>query len=326
MKKITIYTLLLAAGLMTACRSEEPQNMAKGDTVEISFPLMSDYSDMVSIDMDGELVRVPMRLPSDLPGDPGNAPEQSFIKPQHFYILTTTKSGVTTYTAATHVTGAAWKAATATTYEHPTTYHISLPSASMDDGKYYVYAIASPWELTFSQDITWTDVPSAANINIDMTHSSSITKETIDNLTFSIPTGTSKKNSEVLRNIFSTVGANAECSQTSFQPRRVLYHTASLLDINWSNEAGFSSTTLRLGDFASDKIYCFKPGAAAGAATYTEDVTLNPETQHYGRYATYVAKVPNLTATCGSVSKTAAVNPGPDANLNTWQRILWKVN
>lgn len=322
MRKYTLYMALLAITLLAACKNNEPQSASQ--TFDISFDLSGAYADVVDTDINGEAQAAPLRMP----GDPGDT-TLTWLNPKYLYMIICSKSGSQNYMAAAKVSDAEWVRSGATsTYDHAPAYKVTVLGSQMENSTYYVYAIASPYELTFNQSVSF---PEYSSLNqekgMELQGANALSNEQILNLTYTIPTVAGKTKSEVQRTIFSTVGANAKRTQTAIQPRCVLYHTASLLDVNWSNDARFACSTLRLGTFYSSGLYCFKPGATGGGSTYTEDIVLAEDTKYYGRYATYVGQVSTLTVKDESdhILKSAAVNIGADATINTWQRILWIV-
>lgn len=333
MKKIAIYTMMMAAAMLTACKTEEPKNEAQGVTVELSFPLVDEMGESVDTDVDDNdngNDNDNADMPKKAPGDPGTV-TNDWVKPRYLYILVSAKSGDTNYMAAKKVTAAEWtKQDGNERYDNvisegsKTTqkYDVTLPGVSLTNNTYYVYAIASPYELTFSRSINWASTGTAADLTLKTANA--LSQEQIEDLTYTIPNVAGKTRSQILRSIFSTRATTAARPMNAFQPTCELYHTASLLDLNWSNDAGFTSATLVLGNFAKSGLYCFKPGFT-GSDTYTETITLTEATKYYGRYSTYVAQVSSLTVNYNSTSKTAAVNTGADAGKNTWQRVLWTV-
>ncbi len=44
--------MMMAAAMLTACKTEEPKNEAQGVTVELSFPLVDEMGESVDTDVD----------------------------------------------------------------------------------------------------------------------------------------------------------------------------------------------------------------------------------------------------------------------------------
>ena len=126
------------------------------------------------------------------------------------------------------------------------------------------------------------------------------------NATFTLGTETTGKESEALKNLYSSpynntvngtyYGTVSDYKSNSPYINMVLYHVASKLDLQWNVDAKVQDkvklSKIELSGLSGGG-YLFKPleNTSASTPTYTETFTLDAGSQWYGRQATYVIPV-----------------------------------
>ena len=126
------------------------------------------------------------------------------------------------------------------------------------------------------------------------------------NATFTLGTEATGKESEALKNLYSSpynntvngtyYGTVSDYNSNSPYINMVLYHVASKLDLQWNVDAKVQSTVklskIELtGLSGGGKLFKPLENTSASTPTYTETFTLDAGSQWYGRQATYVIPV-----------------------------------
>lgn len=131
------------------------------------------------------------------------------------------------------------------------------------------------------------------------------TGTTVDEATFTLGTEASGKESEALKNLYSSpynlnnsngyYGIVNDYKSNSPYINMVLYHVASKLDVQWNVDAKVQSSVklsqIKLTGLSGGG-YLFRPlENTSSSSTYDETFTLDAGSQWYGRKATYVIPV-----------------------------------
>lgn len=311
-KTINIFILAIAL-ILTACSSD--------DTASVQPSYMS-LPFTLTLHDGGQGTRSM--------GDPGVA-EMPFVKPACLYLFAIIEyaDGKTYMTCHKGSTAADWSDLQATyesdvaTTDHISTYKGTLIIYSGDISSGQIYAIASTEELTLSGISTATPL----NTPVEVT----ATPE-FNAVTFDIPasiTGSANIN-RFFRSVYNTPAGGCQFTDLS-DVSVVLYHTATLLDIQWDTTLAGSSfngnaiTSISVNELPTKGIHAFTPqGNAAGTETdmYSQAITISEGNKYMGRDAYYVPSLDayhltvNGTDTPKGTSITSGLTSAPWVRIN----------
>lgn len=315
--------LVLGIGTLTACSSTDP-SVEDGHVVRMPIVLAipANNAELTIGSTGAKATRAE--------GDPGTY--EQFKLPTHLYI----------YLLNTSIDGSETNV---------------LKPEGMDDKNGYTLK-TDKWTKTTTQDnnkdsiYTYTDqiriiIPENRSEGVVYAAMSTVpitvtyTGTTVDEATFTLGTEASGKESEALKNLYSSpcnltkdskyYGIVNDYKSNSPYINMVLYHVASKLDVQWNVDATVQSS-VKLSKITLTKLSgggkLFKPlENTESSSTYSETFTLDAGSQWYGRKATYVIPVKQSDGTyqfpmtlTNSVSnsdktKTATATPSSDKTV-----------
>lgn len=228
-------------------------------------------------------------------GDPGTY--EKFQLPSHLYI----------YLINTSISGAPSKVLTPEGMDLNNGYTLDpkkwTKTTTQDNNKDSIYTYTDQIRIIIPEDRK-EGVVYAAMSSVPITVN--YTGTDLANATFTLGTEAKGKESEALKNLYSSpynnpvngtyYGTVSDYNSNSPYINMVLYHVASKLDLQWNVDASVQSTVklskIELTGLSSGG-KLFKPleNTSSSTSTYTETFTLDAGSQWYGRQATYVIPV-----------------------------------
>lgn len=313
--------LVLGIGTLTACSSTDP-SVEDGHVVRMPIVLAipANNAELTTGSTGAKATRAE--------GDPGTY--EKFELPTHLYI----------YLLNTSIDEKETNVLTPEGMDDKNGYTLKTDKWTKTittDNKDSIYTYTDQIRIIIPEDRK-TGVVYAAMSTVPITVT--YTGTTVDEATFTLGTEASGKESEALKNLYSSpsnlkkdnhyYGIVNDYNSNSPYINMVLYHVASKLDVQWNVDASvqdkvkLSKITLT-GLSGGGKL--FKPlENTASSSTYSETFTLDEGSQWYGRKATYVIPVKTgdnyefpMTIT-NSVSKsnkttTATATPSSDKTV-----------
>lgn len=228
-------------------------------------------------------------------GDPGTY--EKFQLPSHLYI----------YLINTSISGAPSKVLTPEGMDLNNGYTLDpkkwTKTTTQDNNNDSIYTYTDQIRIIIPEDRK-EGVVYAAMSSVPITVN--YTGTDLANATFTLGTEAKGKESEALKNLYSSpynnpvnetyYGTVSDYNSNSPYINMVLYHVASKLDLQWNVDASVQST-VKLSQIQltglSNGGKLFKPleNTSASTSTYSETFSLDAGSQWYGRKATYVIPV-----------------------------------
>ena len=296
---MAMIVMMIGALLVTACSSSDPSSE------------------------DGRMVRMPivLAIPANdasltagaagakatrAEGDPGTYEKFELPKYLYIYLLNTSIDGTrTTLLEPEGMYGATG---------YPLGKDKWVKTTTQDSNKDSIYTYTDEIRIIIPEDRS-KGVVYAAMSTVPITvngvpeRGTSTDAATIEKATFALGSDATGKESEALKNLYSSpnlknangdyYGQVSDYATNSPYINMVLYHVGAKLDLQWNVDASVQST-VKISQIQftglSNGGYLFKPleNTSASTSTYTETFTLDTGSQWYGRQATYV--IPVLTS------------------------------
>ena len=289
--------LFLGIGALTACSSTDP-SVEDGHVVRMPIVLAipANNAELTSGSTGAKATRAE--------GDPGTY--EQFQLPTHLYIylLNTSINGKETQVLKPEGMNTSTDTSTGTSTGYPLSKD-KWKKITTTDNKDSIYTYTDQIRIIIPENRS-KGVVYAAMSTVPITVSGVDNPETVADATFTLGTEASGKESEALKNLYSSpynlmkdkqyYGTVSDYNSNSPYINMVLYHVASKLDVQWNVDAKVQDK-VKLSQIQltglSNGGYLFKPleNTASSSTTYSETFTINEGSQWYGRHATYVIPV-----------------------------------
>lgn len=315
--------LFLGIGALAACSSTDP-SVEDGHVVRMPIVLAipANNAELTTGSTSAKATRAE--------GDPGTY--EQFQLPTHLYI----------YLLNTSIDGSETKVHTPEGMNPSTGYSLDkdkwMKTTTQDNNKDSIYTYTDQIRIIIPEDRK-TGVVYAAMSTVPITVT--YTGTNVADATFTLGTEASGKESEALKNLYSSpynltknnqyYGIVSDYNSNSPYINMVLYHVASKLDVQWNVDASVQSKIILkkitlTGLSGGGKL--FKPlENTASTSTYDETFDLDAGNQWYGRKATYVIPVKqsdgtyqfpmSLTNSVSNSDKTKTATATPSTTAKT---------